>query len=898
MVTDTCTGDDAFTISGSIINNVIAGFSCVSISAEITSIDEGTNTNYAFKAGIDYVETVDFTNAINLVSIGSFSFCKCKKIQKIDLSKCSKLSSIGKCCFYSCTGMESIKFPEVSLIETLRAGCFSYTGLTSFIIPNSVKNLEGVAYPFDSNAGVFAFSQSLSNITFQPVSKVHSIDSKAFLNTPITSIKFPASIKSLSADTFRVCEKLKSVEVEDGNEVFSSKNGVLLTNKGTRIVYYPDKAVEGDTIQIPDGVTSIGKSAFMGDTYKYINLTGITELCSLALDKATCLINVTIPVTVAVLSQSIFNSCTSLTNVVFEGVYETLPNNLFQQCTALTEFHVPSGINSIGDYVFYQCSKLATVYIPKTVTMIGTGAFSSCKDDLVLIFENGSTIYYTPDGYLYSSDRTKLIIYLGSNDSAVIISSVKTICCGAFKGKTITSLSYEAKENITSIESEAFSECSKLSMIELPPNIDIISNSLFYSCSSLKSISIPCKVTKIDVCAFRNCINLSQVTFTSQVKTIGVEAFYSCSSLKDMHLPNSVTTIYSNAFSKSGLETFYVPELLQTIKENAFSSSSLKKIEFPSHSEYHSITRLSFGECRQLESVAFPEYVYNIYENAFASCTNLVTVTIGKNITEIEENAFFNCTSLEKVIIGDNKLLETISSFSFEGCTRLKEFDVDNGDNNFYFSTGILFNKIQTEIIIFLRASIERFITIPSNVKIIRSYAFANCVSIETVNFNGQGIEKIAPCAFYCCKKLRSINFPSSLLSIGNGAFSGCGIKMLNIGEALNITELPDSVFANNKRLTQVIFPATINKISSSAFAGTNNRVIIVYLGTKEIKNSVGFSSLSTVIATEQYPSNYFVGIRVTRDMNHLCTMRPKYLFGSSQLKQMTYVSLIIMNSI
>ena len=898
MVTDTCTGDDAFAISDGVISSVIDGFSCVSISEKISSIDEGSKTNYAFKAGIDCVKTVDFSNAINLESIGSFAFFNCRKIQEIDLSNCAKLSSIGTCCFFYCTGMKSIKLPEVSLIKTLKSGCFSQTGLTSFIIPNSVINIEGVSSLNDGNDGVFANSESLSEITFQPVSKVESISSKAFLYTPITYINFPASLKLLTGETFRVCNELKEIKVEEGNGVFSSKNGVLLTNNGKRVFYYPNKAVDGETIQIPEGVTSIGQSAFIGDRYKYINLTGITEICSSAFDRQNYLVNVTIPATVTVLNPYVFYQCTSLKNVVFEGSYQALPNNLFQWCSALTVFTIPSGVFTIGDYVFYQCSNLITVYIPNTVTMIGTGAFSSCNANLQLIFESGSSISYTPDGYLYNSDRSKLIIYLGSNNSVVIISSVKTICNGAFKGKTITSVSYEAKENIDTIENEAFRGCSKLTTIELPPNIQVVSNSLFYDCTALKNISIPSKVTKIDDYAFRNCKNLSVITFDSQVKTVGAEAFYSCSSLKSMKLPENVTTIYRNAFSYSGLETFTVPESLKTIQEYAFSYSSLKRIEFPSYSEYQSIKRLSFSTCRQLEYVVFPGYVHHIYENAFASCTKLANVTIGENIVEIEENAFFDCTSLEKVIIGNNQLLESISSFSFEGCTSLKEFDVKNGENNFYFATGILFNKNQSEIIIFLRAAMERYIEIPSKVKAIRSYAFANCTSIETVYFDGQGIEKIAPFAFYCCKSLRSINFPPSLLTIGNGAFSGCGIKLLNIGEALNMTVLSDSVFANNKRLSQVILPVTIDRISSNAFEGSNNRVIIVYLGTKEIKNSVGFSSLSSVIATEQYPSNYFVGVRVTRDMNQLCTMKPKYIFGSSQLKQMTCVSLIIMNSI
>ena len=201
MTAETCTSDDAFSITGNTISYVLSGFSCVSIPEKIVSIEDGSKTNYAFQLGINFVNKVDFSKASNLESIGDFAFYDCKKITEIDLSKCPKLSVIGKSCFYNCQGTKSIKLPEVSLIKTFKQGCFCFTGITSFIIPNSVTTILGISPDNDGNDGVFAFCYYLNDIVFQSVSSCTAIGTKAFFNTPITSITFPASIKSLSTDT-------------------------------------------------------------------------------------------------------------------------------------------------------------------------------------------------------------------------------------------------------------------------------------------------------------------------------------------------------------------------------------------------------------------------------------------------------------------------------------------------------------------------------------------------------------------------------------------------------------------------------------------------------------------------------------------------------------------------
>ena len=113
--------------------------------------------------------------------------------------------------------------------------------------------------------------------------------------------------------------------------------------------------------------------------------------------------------------------------------------------------------------------------------------------------------------------------------------------------------------------------------------------------------------------------------------------------------------------------------------------------------------------------------------------------------------------------------------------------------------------------------------------------------------------------------------------------------ESLHIGEALNITSLSESVFANNKKLRQVILPTTIERISSTAFENVYTNAMVIYLGSNKITNKVGFADSVKVIVSDIYEDNYFVGIRVTREMSQLCPIKPTNNLRCTALKQTTF---------
>ena len=124
---------------------------------------------------------------------------------------------------------------------------------------------------------------------------------------------------------------------------------------------------------------------------------------------------------------------------------------------------------------------------------------------------------------------------------------------------------------VSSISSNAFYKCSKLTSVTIPSSVTAIGDSAFYYCYNVNSVTIPGSVTVIGKAAFSSIHGLTNLVVGTGVKYIGDYAFDYCSNLTSVNIPDSVTTIGNAAFNYcSGLTSVIIPASVTSIGNNAF----------------------------------------------------------------------------------------------------------------------------------------------------------------------------------------------------------------------------------------------------------------------------------------------------------------------------------------
>jgi len=98
------------------------------------------------------------------------------------------------------------------------------------------------------------------------------------------------------------------------------------------------------------------------------------------------------------------------------------------------------------------------------------------------------------------------------------------------------------------------------------------------------------------------------------------------------------------------------------------------------------------------------------------------------------------------------------------------------------------------------------YLTIPDSVIDIGSYAFYNCINLESIN-GGNSVVSIGEYAFYACTDLTHITIPESVNDIEEKAFFNSELKSIIIPESVKSIEKEAFSYT---ALTKVVFKGNI----------------------------------------------------------------------------------------
>lgn len=580
------------------------------------------------------------------------------------------ITSIRSRAFQSFDDLTMVKFNNN--IKTIGEDAFGgYDSIKDLYFSGDIKDwcsiefVDGQSNPLNISEN-FYVNNCRINENFVIPDNINTINDYAFYGfSGFKSIVIPDSVSCLGKSAFQLCKNLTNVTLGVGvtdikGNVFNNCNDSIRINytgtmrnwcsinfsaKTANPCYYADvyidnKHIEGEIV-IPEGVTSIGK-------YAFVNCDKITK--------------VILPESLKHIGEDAFGGCVEISDVLYSG-------DISGWCS-IDFVSLLSNPKSYADSLYIDNSIVSgDIIISGTVACIGRAAFLGCTDITSVSIQNGVTCI---------------------KDSA-------------FRGCTnITGVSIP--DSVTTIEANAFYLCMNISNINLPDNLKIIGDYAFYGCKKIEKIEIPDSVTSIGKFAFQSCRGLLSVTIGDGVKVIDERTFQGCTKMKDLFIGKNVKQFKTEVFdSCSSLENVYYAGDLAgwcSIQFTTYRTSDqgiLSKYLCHSNPMFYADNLYIDGKLLE-NTVKLPDGLTAIKKLTFLLC-NFTKVIIPEGVTYIDSFAFRSC-DLTSITIP--KTVKTIYDYAFINCNNITDVyyegskeewaDISKGDLNNFGKARIHFN--------------------------------------------------------------------------------------------------------------------------------------------------------------------------------------------------------------
>ena len=282
--------------------------------------------------------------------------------------------------FSGCISLTSVIFDDCSYPTSIGKNAFKGTGVYDLIFPNTIKSIG-------SNA--FEGCLSLTTVKFNETSSLTSIEDYAFKGcNNLRSFEIPSSLSSIGFNIFMDCVLLDRLTVGESNDLFSLSGGILLKN--TEIVYVLPTI---KSITIPKTVTSISSDAFYNNNLKSIDVENENEYYSsdgtvlFNIDKTEIIVvpggleNLTIPnsIRTVFIHDNIdpFEYVKSLKKITWNGESLSIGSNVFSNISTLDSINLVASENISICSAFVGCRNLESVVISCNNLDL-TNSFTNC----------------------------------------------------------------------------------------------------------------------------------------------------------------------------------------------------------------------------------------------------------------------------------------------------------------------------------------------------------------------------------------------------------------------------------------------------------------------------------------------------------------------------------------
>ena len=532
----------------------------------------------------------------------------------------------------------------------------------------------------------------------------------------------------------------------------------------------------------------------------------------------------------------------------------------------MTVLDVPYGVAAVKDYAFYEFEPLTKVILPETVVSIGRYAFAYCENLTSVktgsgVTEVGDYAFYE-DGITYAEVTTAVL-------GALYLDEIVTL--RLVGGETLTLENeyyyynyrpYEKLESLTvhtglkEIVANAFRYAERLKDVfisDLSSWSGIIfgngyANPLYHADNLLV-----------------NGVITGNIVIPEGTTTISDYAFYYYDKLLSVSIPASVGSVGKNAFRgcfNLSSVTFAEAEILPETEPKATSDEDTPTQDKPSLA----IGERAFAGCGLLTEVVLPAHVTSVGAYAFYNCSGLTELVLGESLASIQEFAFAGCVSLVEVTIPEN--VTFVSETAFSGSYKL--IRITNKSNCKIVSPAWVGGEVSEDGVFANELSVDgngiQTLTVGDKV-----YVFGYVGSNAKLDLSSYDGKEVYVNAFYGNTTITEVIIPANMRNIGNNAFAGCvNIRKASLPDKAiafipkdNLTHVtvnggeivPDFAFQNCTSLKEIVLPSSIKTIGRGAFVYIDD-LTVRYGGTKaqwaEIVKGTDWNkwSVCTVVCT------------------------------------------------